>query len=75
MKDYIIKTVDAVMLFFVVFVTFCAFLVGFGFSGFLTALFASIIGFIISSCFAGSWIVLTRILERIESIDEKIAPK
>jgi len=72
MKDLIIKTVDMLVLFFVVVVTIICFVGGWVSSGFFVALLGGVAGFIFSCIFAGSWIILTRIHDRLKSIDESL---
>ncbi len=73
MKDLIIKTVDILVLAFVVFITLTLFIGGWVSSGFFSGLGLGILGFIFSSMAAGTWIVLTRIHDRLKSIDEKLS--
>lgn len=72
MKDLIIKTVDVMVIAFVVILTLTAFIVGWSSFGFFGALGFALIGFVASSMMAGTWIVFTRMLERLKSIDESL---
>lgn len=72
MKDLIIKTVDFMVLAFVVLITFAVFIGSWISAGFFIALISGLIAFVASSMVAGTWIVLTRILERLKSIDETL---
>lgn len=72
MKDLIIKTVDIMVIAFVVILTLTAFIGGWASFGFFGALGCAIIGFVASSMMAGTWIVFTRMLERLKSIDETL---
>jgi len=72
MKDLIIKTVDFMVLAFVVLVTLAVFIGAWSSAGFFMALVAGVLAFACSSMVAGTWIVLTRILERLKSIDETL---
>lgn len=72
MKDLIIKTVDFMVLAFVVLVTLAVFIGSWMSGGFFIALVSALIAFVGSSMVAGTWIILTRILDRLKSIDEKL---
>lgn len=72
MKDLIIKTVDFMVLAFVVLVTLAVFIGSWMSAGFFIALVSALIAFVGSSMVAGTWIILTRILDRLKSIDEKL---
>lgn len=72
MKDLIIKTVDFMVIAFVVLVTLAVFIGSWMSGGFFIALVSALIAFVGSSMVAGTWIILTRILDRLKSIDEKL---
>lgn len=71
MKDLIIKTVDILVLAFVILVTLGFFIGGWASIGFFSGLGLGILGFVFSAMAAGTWIILTRIHDRLKSIDEK----
>lgn len=72
MKDLIIKTVDIMVIAFVVILTLSGFIGGWVAVGFFSGLGIGIMAFLASSMMAGTWIVFTRMLERLKSIDESL---
>jgi uncharacterized membrane protein (DUF485 family) len=72
MKDLIIKTVDIMVIAFVVILTLSGFIGGWVGAGFFAGLGIGIMAFLASSMMAGTWIVFTRMLERLKSIDETL---
>ena len=72
MKDLIIKTVDIMVIAFVVIITLTGFIGGWAALNFFAGLGIGLVSFVASSMMAGTWIVFTRMLERLKSIDESL---
>ena len=72
MKDLIIKTVDIMVIAFVVILTLSGFIGGWVAVNFFAGLGFALLAFLGSSMMAGTWIVFTRMLERLKSIDESL---
>lgn len=72
MKDLIIKTVDIMVIAFVIIVTLASLIAGISMQGFFTGLLTGGLAFLFSSMIAGTWILLTRINDGIKSINAEL---
>ena len=71
-KNFIIQSIDLMVLEFVFYLTLTAFIVGWTSVGFFGALGFAVIGFVASCMMAGTWFLFTMILERLKSNDKSL---